>query len=149
MGIDKIRIWVSVAKIFQRRTVNHSSRSCTQPFFNNRMSVRPGNCVHGIKTHPEAPRCQVLTNAIEIKQRLHQFAVILHGVDHLDYHFAQMELTQCIQIYIRCIDNFVLVDNFTAAINCFRHLFRCWPAIASIVFYAKITVWPAWIMAGR
>src|ERR671932_2500713 len=113
------------------------------------MGVGASHGVQGVHAHPKLTRGEKLMDAIEIKQRFHQFGIVCHRVNDLNGECTELKRTQFVQIDIGSIQNFVLVNHLASSKDCLSHLLRGGTSITNVVFNTKVFVRPSGVMAGR
>ena len=85
IGVDRVRIGVQAAKVFQRHGIDHRALGRAEQAFDDVFGVGPADRIHRVKTHREATREQ-RPDGVEIEAGLHQRGVVGHRVDDLDHH---------------------------------------------------------------
>ncbi len=104
--------------------------------------------MHRVKLDAEAA-CKQLADCRKIKQRLHQFGVVIHCVDHFNRHLAQLAAADHINRHIGSFQYAVLADGFALGKNRLGYCLGGGAAVAAVELDAEIAIRPAGIMAGR
>ena len=134
------------AEIGQRRAIDDRAGARAELALQNCMGIRPGDGMHRVEAHFEAAG-EEFADGVEVEQRLHQRAILRDGIDDFDRRAFQADLAQLVEIEVGGVGNPIGVDELRARINRVGDFFRRGPAIADVIFNAKVAVGPARIMA--
>ena len=89
LGIDEIGIGVMTAEIGQRHAIDDAALGGAERVFENGVRIGAGDRRHRVEFDRKTA-AKSGADAVEVEQRLHQRAIILHAVDDLDAHVAEL-----------------------------------------------------------
>src|SRR5215471_6482856 len=104
------------------------------------MCIRSGYRVHGVEADAKLGGRQQLGNQVEVEHRLDKLLIVGDGIYDLNFHVAELIVTEGIEIDIRRGENLVLAHFLAASKNRFGNVFRCGSAGVYVVLDSKVAI---------
>ena len=148
LRMHQVGVGVVPAEIGKRCPVHHGAVGKAKHALENAMRIGSGDRSHGVELHGEAGVDQV-ADRVEVEQRLHQFGIVGHRVDHLHHHGAKPRLADATKVHVGRSGDAIAGDRPGALIDRVGELLGRRAAIAGIVLDAEVALRPTGIVAGR